>query len=165
VTGRSFETASEILREHDGIELSAKQVRLISEGEGQLLTQERQREVDAFRRREISFGAAETLDLVVVTADGGRVQTRQAENGGHWKEDKVGGVYDAVCRKDPAAASADHYQGAKAGTKTYVASLATWEEFGWMLCVEAWRRGYERAKEKLFISDGAVTPDLLTWRT
>jgi len=156
VTGRSFEGAAEILREHDGIELSAKQVRILSESEGQRVVDERQKEVEVFRKRELSFPANETPELLVVTADGGRVQTRQPENGSAWKEDKVGGVYEATPRKDPAAAAADHYEGAKAQKKTYVASLSTWEEFGWMLCVEAWRRGYERAKEKLFISDGAV---------
>jgi len=156
VTGRSFETAAEILREHDGIELSAKQVRILSESEGQRVVEEWRAEVEAFRRRELSFAGPEAVELLVVTADGGRVQTRQRQEGSAWREDKVGGVYDAIPRKDSAAASADHYEGAKAGTKTYVASLSTWEEFGWMLCVEAWRRGYERAKQKLFISDGAV---------
>jgi hypothetical protein len=156
VTARSFEAAAEILREHGGIELSAKQVRVIGETEGQRVAQERQAEVDAFRRRELRFEAPEVPELIVVTGDGGRIQTRQPENGSAWKEDKIGGVYDALPQKNPAAASAEEYDGAKARTKTYVASLATWEEFGWMLCVEAIRRGYERAKEKLFISDGAV---------
>jgi hypothetical protein len=155
VTGRSFEAAAEILREHDGMALSAKQVRVISEAEGQRVVQQRQREVEAYRKHELSFDAKEALELVVVTADGGRVQTRQRVNGNGWKEDKVGGVYDAIPKKDPAAASADRYEGAKARKKTYVATLATWEEFGWMLCVEAMRRGYERAQDKLFISDGA----------
>ncbi len=156
VTARSFEAAAETLREHDGIELSAKQVRLISEAEGQRAAQERQAEVETFRKREVSFAGTEPLELIVVTADGGRVQTRQPANGSAWREDKVGGVYDAIPQKDPAAASADDYDGAKAKQKTYVASLATWEQFGWMLCVEAMRRGYDRAKGKLFISDGAV---------
>ena len=156
VTARSFETAAEILREHDGIELSAKQVRLISEAEGQRLLQERQAEVEAFRHRELSFAGTEAVELIVVTADGGRVQTRQPQDGSAWKEDKVGGVYDAIPQKDPAAATAEKYEGAKARTKTYVASMAAWEECGWMLCVEAMRRGYDRAKQKLFISDGAV---------
>lgn len=156
VTGRSFGTAAEILREHDGIELSAKQVRILSETEGERVVKERQAEMEAYRRRELSFAGSEAVQLIVVTADGGRVQTRQRANGTAWKEDKVGGVYDAIPKKDPAAASADHYKGAKARTKTYVASLTTWEDFGWMLCVEAMRRGYERAEQKLFISDGAV---------
>lgn len=157
VTGRSFEIAAEILREHDGIALSAKQVRVLSEAEGERVVQQRRREVEAYRKRELSLEAKEAPDLVVVTADGGRIQTRQSVEGNAWKEDKIGGVYDAIPQKDPAATSADHYEGAKAQKKTYVATLATWEEFGWMLCVEARRRGYEHAKDKVFISDGALT--------
>lgn len=156
VVARSFDGAGEILCEHDGIDLSTKQVRVVSEAEGKHVAKERQQEVERYRRRELTFEAGEAAELVVVTADGGRVQTRQPENGTAWKEDKVGGVYDAVPERDPAAAEAEKYHGAKARTKTYVATLAPWEPFGWMLCVEAMRRGYERAKCKLFVSDGAV---------
>lgn len=155
VTARSFEAATDILREHDRIELSAKQVRVIAENEGEKLVEQSEREAESFKQGRLSFAQISTPDLVVVTADGGRVQTRQAENGSLWKEDKIGGVYDASPRKDPSAATADHYEGAKAKIKTYVASLAAWEAFGWLLCVEAMRRGYQSAKDKLFISDGA----------
>ncbi len=156
VSARSFESAAEILREHDGIDLSAKQTRIISEAEGERLVQERQQEVEAFRKRKLSFAETPPVELLVVTADGGRVQTRQRANGTAWREDKIGAVYDAIPRRNPAASSADHYEGAKARQKTYVASMTAWDEFGWMLCVEAMRRGYERARSKLFISDGAV---------
>jgi len=154
-TARSFETAADILREHDGIELSSKQVRVIAEMEGGKLVAQSKREVEAFKTGGLTFAQAPTPDLVVVTADGGRVQTRQAEDDNGWKEDKVGGVYDASPHKDTLAATAEDYEGAKAKIKTYMASMAGWEEFGWMLCVEAMRRGYGHAKDKLFISDGA----------
>lgn len=155
VTARSFEIAADILHEHDGIELSSKQVRIIAESEGEKLVAQSENEVEAFKQGKLTFTQTAAPDLVVVTADGGRVQTRQAENGSMWKEDKIGGVYDASPRKDPSAATAEKYEGAKANIKTYVASLAAWGEFGWLLCVEAMRRGYQHAKDKLFISDGA----------
>jgi len=156
VTARSFEAAAEILKEHDGMSLSAKQVRVISETEGKRLAQERGREAEAFRNGEPVAEPLKAPGLIVVTADGGRIQTRQeGKEGGVWKEDKVGAVYDASPRKDPDAAEAEKYEGAKAGTKTFAASLAGWDEFGWMLCVEALKRGYRKAQEKLFISDGA----------
>lgn len=154
-TARSFETAADILREHDGIELSGKQVRVISEAEGETLVADAKRDVEAFRAGKLTLPSAPEPELVVVTADGGRVQTRQAVDDNAWKEDKVGAVYDASPRKDASAATAEDYEGAKAKIKTYVASMAGWEEFGWMLCVEAMRRGYGHAKDKLFISDGA----------
>lgn len=158
VTARSFEMAAEILKEHAGIELSAKQVRVSSESEGKRVAQMRAREVESFGRGEKIAGPSVAPDLIVVTADGGRIQTRQNDKdteGGEWKEDKVGAIYDASPRKDPAARDAEEYDGAKARTKTFAATMQPWEEFGGMLCVEAYKRGYVQAKEKLFISDGA----------
>jgi len=156
VTARSFEMAAEVLNEHSGIELSAKQVRVSSESEGKRVVAARAAAVESFRKGERLVGPSQTPDLIVVTADGGRVQTRQAdEEGGAWKEDKIGAVYEASPRKDPAAREAEKYEGAKALTKTFAATMQPWEEFGGMLCVEAYKRGYVEAKEKLFISDGA----------
>lgn len=158
VTARSFEMAAEILREHSSIELSAKQVRVSSETEGKRVAEMCQREAASFRKGEKIAGPSAAPDLIVVTADGGRIQTRQGDKdtgGGEWKEDKVGAIYDASPRKDPAARKAEDYDGAKALTKTFAATLRSWDEFGWMLCVEAHKRGYETAKERLFISDGA----------
>lgn len=158
VTARSFAMAAEVLKEHSGIEMSAKQVRVISETEGKALAAERAKEVESFRGGEPVSGPEEPPELIVVVADGGRIQTRQPDEdqeGGVWREDKVGAIYDASPRKDPEAREADKYEGAKARMKTFAASLTDWDEFGWMLGVEAMKRGYAKAKEKLFISDGA----------
>ena len=157
-TARSFELAAEILEEQAGIKLSAKQVRVISETEGKTLVEERAHEVKSFRGGKLIVGPEQPPDLIVVVADGGRIQTRQPDadqEGGVWKEDKVGAIYEASPRKDPEARQAEKYEGAKAQMKTFAASMTEWDEFGWMLCVEAMKRGYAKAQEKLFISDGA----------
>ena len=161
-TARSFAMAADILKEHSGIEMSAKQVRVSSESEGARVAAARAQEVEVFRKGEKIVGPSLAPALIVVTADGGRIQTRQSdkdkeddEKGGVWKEDKVGAIYDASPRKDPAAREAPEYDGAKALMKTYAATMQSWEEFGYMLRVEAHKRGYMEAKEKLFISDGA----------
>ena len=157
-TARSFGMAADILKEHAGIEMSAKQVRVNGEAEGARVAAARALEVDAFRKGGEIAGPGAAADLIVVTADGGRVQTRQDdkdEEGRVWKEDKVGAIYDASPRKDPAACDTEDYDGAKALTKTYAATMQSWDEFGYMLRVEAHKRGYVEAKEKIFISDGA----------
>jgi hypothetical protein len=157
-TARSFAMAADILKEHAGIEMSAKQVRINGEAEGARVAAARAQEVELFRKGENVVGPNTAPDLIVVTADGGRVQTRQGdkdEEGGVWKEDKVGAIYDASPHKDPTARDTEEYDGAKALTKTYAATMQSWEEFGYMLRVEAHKRGYVTAKEKLFISDGA----------
>jgi hypothetical protein len=139
-TARSFGMAADILKEHAGIELSAKQVRVNSEAEGARVAAVRAQEVEVFRKGEKVVGPSTAPALIVVTADGGRVQTRQSdkdkeddEKGGVWKEDKVGAIYDASPRKDPAAREAPEYDGAKALMKTYAATMQSWEEFGYIL--------------------------------
>jgi len=151
---RSFELAAEIMREHDGLAISHKSVRLIAEGEGGLLVAARTHEVATYRRQALTFPAGPARALLVITADGGRVQTRQAERDDRWKENKVGVVYDAVPRPQPAAA-AGAYEGAQAQTKTAVATMASWDEMGWLLRVEAERRGVRHATAVVFLGDGA----------
>jgi len=181
VTAHSFVTASQLLRKHNQIELSDQQVRRISETQGRRVAAERAEQVQAFRKGKPIPEPEQAPELIVVAADGGRIQTRRLDEteedekdvtqqdeksgaqgasqpkkkGGVWKEDKVGAVYEASPQKDPDAREAEEYEGAKARIKTFVATLQSWEEFGWMLCVEALKRGYAKAKEKLFISDGA----------
>lgn len=182
VTSRSFEDAAEIMTVHDMVDLSAKQVRVLAEGEGRRLAQERERQVNAYRSRRLEVKAAQSPGLIVVCADGGRVQTRngfadrgsaereelsaahaekeaidparQQERVERWKEDKIGVVYDAVAKPQPGAAYRE-YRGANAKIKTYVATMRPWEAFGWMLRLEAARRGYAGAKTRLFLADGA----------
>ena len=192
LTAGAFGIAAEVLKKHDKIELSDQQIRRISEKEGKRLVQERRLEVESFRDGKPIAGPEKTPEMIVVVADGGRIQTRQPEEPqqsgkgakqedekgkakpseaeesqrekkrGAWKEDMVGAVYEANPQKNPDARQAEEYDGAKAGLKTFVATLAGCEEFGWMLCVEAIKRGYAKAREKLFLSDG--DPKLRTLR-
>ena len=152
--GRSFEDGREILKEHGAIAMSAKHVRKLAEEEGQLLAYDRWREVESYQQRRLSVKSTEAPDILAVTADGGRVQTRNEDAGNRWKEDKIGVVYDAAPQPQ-AHAEPGAYEGAKAQTKTYVASMENWESFGWMLRLEAERRGYLKARVKLFLADGA----------
>ena len=155
VVGRSFDSGEEILRVHSGIKVSAKHVRSIAEREGRSLAEERGKETVAYREGQLGVGGGEpTPTLMVVTADGGRVQTRALEAKERWKEDKIGIVYDAVAKPQEHAKRGE-YEGAKAHTKTYVATLESWESMGWMLRLEAQRRGYDKAKTKVFVADGA----------
>jgi hypothetical protein len=154
VVGRSFEDGQEILSVHAGIELSAKHVRNIAEKEGRDLVEERGKEVVAYREGRLEDAIVAAPELVVVTTDGGRVQTRAKEANERWKEDKVGIIYDAVARPESHVKPGE-YQGAQARTKTYVATMESWESMGWMLRLEVERRGYAQAKTKVFVADGA----------
>lgn len=156
IVGRSFEDARDMLRELAGILFGRQRIRTLSEREGRRLVEARERAVEAVRADPSTMTSAPAPDLLVITADGGRVHTRQPAPEERWKENRVGVVYDAVARPDPGAKLGE-YEGAKAQVKTYVATMAPWEKFGWMLWVEALRRGYEKAKAVLFLGDGAPT--------
>ncbi|MBI5244850.1 MAG: UPF0236 family protein, partial [Elusimicrobia bacterium] len=154
VVGRSFDDAREMLRALAGILFGRQRIRVLAEREGRRLAEEREKEVKAAQAGHAPKACTAVVELLVITADGGRVHTIQPVPDERWKEDRVGVVYDAVPRPDPAAKLGE-YEGAKAQTKTYVASMEKWEPFGWMLWVEALRRGYEAAKQVLFLADGA----------
>lgn len=154
VVGRSFEDGHEVLMVQAGIMISPKHVRTIAEQEGRRLIDQQRDMVELFQQGKYSPELGQTPVLMVVTCDGGRVQTRHAKKEERWKEDKIGAVYDAIPQPDPSC-SQEEYQGAVARTKTYVATMQSWEEMGWFLRLEAEQRGYCQAKEKVFIADGA----------
>ncbi|MBI5178698.1 MAG: ISKra4 family transposase [Nitrospinae bacterium] len=154
VVARSFEAARDMLRELAGMLFGRQHIRTVSEREGRRIVEERNEEVKAAQAGRGPQACASAPELLVIAADGGRVHTIQPAPDERWKEDRVGVVYDAVPRPDPEAKLGE-YEGAKAQTKTYVASMEKWEPFGWMLWVEALRRGYEAAKQVLFLADGA----------
>ena len=167
------------------VDISAKRVRELAEGEGRKLAEVRDRDAQAYEHHQFEIQPEQSPSLIVICADGGRVQTRTefAERGAkehhgeaaadaqsrqtdgacqpqqeqgkeHWKESKVGVVYDAVAKHQLAAAYGE-YRGAEAKIKTYVATMQPWDRFGWFLRVEAEKRGYVKAKTKLFLAAGA----------
>ncbi|REJ88902.1 MAG: hypothetical protein DWQ34_21035 [Planctomycetota bacterium] len=97
---RSFPQAVDALQELAGIELSAKQVRRMTEQVGQDRLDERKRQVVEFKDKPLmerleSPAGVESPEVGVVMMDGGRYQRRdhfgeEDYDGSHWKEDKVG---------------------------------------------------------------------------
>jgi len=153
----SFETAEHTLEKHRKLVMTSEGIRKHAEAEGRRL-------VEALNARcEAGFtpparlpdGPEGPIPFIVVTCDGGMVQTRHERGEDRWKEGKVGVVYLAEPRPDPKARTAEKYQGANAQVKTYVATMAPWEKLGRLLFLEAWARGYGVAVQKLFISDAA----------
>ena len=154
VVGRSFEDGREILSVHSRMQISAKHVRSVAEMEGRKLTDICREEEAAYREGRLKVEGAQAPELLVVTADGGRVQTKTREVGERWREDKIGIVYDAQAQPQLQAEPGE-YEGARALTKTYAATMGSWETLGWTLRLEAERRGYGGAKARVFIADGA----------
>jgi hypothetical protein len=149
----SFEKASRLLGSLGGLGVSAKQVQLMTERVGTLLaTQRDAATADFLALQPSACPSAEPVALMVITADGGRVQTIQEDPDQKWKEDKIGVVYDAV--PAPESPGLD-YAGPSPLTRSVVATMEPWDTLGDHLSALADRRGYRRARQKVFISDGA----------
>lgn len=156
--GRSFGKAQVTLAKQSRIKLTVEGVRRGAEREGRQVVEDHRAQVQACfeNRGRMSDAPSEPFPLLVITCDGGRVQTRAENPQERWKESKVGCVYDAVPHPDPAARTAEDYTGAQALTKTYTATMESWEYLGRLVFTEACSRGYFQAQEILFISDAAI---------
>lgn len=150
----SFHNASLLLEGLAGLRVSPKQVQLVTERVGALLVERRDEATAAFLGLQSPSSPPERpLDLLVITTDGGRVQTRQAHPKEKWKEDKVGVVYDATPAPERPGR---RYEGPPPATRSVVATMDTWDTLGNHLSALADRRGYAQARQKVFISDGAA---------
>ena len=151
----SFQNAAELLLQLAGLRISAKRVQWTTERVGELLARERDEQTEQFfERRRLDGGppSGEAVKLLVVSADGGRVQTRQDDPDQKWKEDKIGIVYDAEpCPERPGA----DYKGPEPITRSVVGTMESWERLADHLSALAHRRGDEGAGEVVFVSDGA----------
>ena len=142
-----------LLKRLAGLSVSPKQVQLITERNGQRLRAAREQATQAFLSGAAPPEAPEEpARLIVVTADGGRVQTRQTDAQDKWKEDKIGVVYDAVPTPE---SPGEPYHGPAPQTRSVTATLEPWERLGDHLSALADRRGYAHAAQRVFVSDGA----------
>jgi hypothetical protein len=151
----SFPKASAVLWDLAGLRISPKRVQWTTECVGAVLAQERDELTEEFFRHGCTPAAPspqQPIQLLVVSADGGRVQTRQDDPDQKWKEDKVGIVYDAVPCPEQAG---QPYKGPAPLTKSVVGTMHPWGRLGDHLSAVADRRGHTRARQVVFVSDGA----------
>ena len=144
--------ASRLLGSLGGLRVSVKQVQLITERVGAALRVEREKKTSAFLDRTAPESTAAPA-LLVVSADGGRVQTRHNDPSRKWKEDKIGLVWEATPRPERPG---HDYEGPPPGPRSATATVSDWNALGDDLSALAHRRGYDRAAVALFVSDGAV---------
>jgi hypothetical protein len=74
---------------------------------------------------------------------------KQAGQPAHTREAKLGCVFTQTCWDEEGYAIRDP------DSTTYVGAIETAEEFGKRLYLEAWKRGWSRAKKKVVLGDGA----------
>lgn len=148
----SFEKGSRLLRELAGIVLGPRGVHRVSQKVGKALWTQREQSRERFLQGKPLAAPPNPPELLVISADGGRVQTRDKDPGARWKENKVGVLYRAVSRPEPPG---NDYEGPRPLVRTYTATMNDWESMGDYLSQEAAQRGYDQARQKVFIGDGA----------
>jgi hypothetical protein len=150
----SFGKAAILFHSLAGLRITAKQVQLLTERAGEVLVRQRDAATASFLALESLPEPPEaTLELLVITPDGGRVQTLQDTPDERWKEDKIGVVYHATPK--PEVPGTD-YEGPHPIARSVLATMESWEQLGDHLSALADRRGYTHARDKVFVSDGAT---------
>ena len=150
----SFEKAAVIFRSLTGLRITAKKIQLLTERVGAVLVRQRDAATASFMALESHPEPPKApLPLLVITADGGRVQTLQDSPDERWKEDKIGVVYDATPKPEVPDIE---YEGPAPIARSIVATMESWDQLGDHLSALADRRGSPHALDKVFISDGAT---------
>lgn len=157
---QSFDQAALAINEDWGTALDGKQIQRWSEAIGQVVTQVRDAEVQAYEQGHRPATPKNRPALLVIGMDGGRVQTRekQEETGSRWREDKVLAITSYL----PGDGTKEHPP--EPLVTTYVATMGGTEAFGRLVRVEAERRGLRGAGTVLTMGDGGNWIDPLSQR-
>jgi hypothetical protein len=151
----SFERASEAIKKRLNIEVSAKQIQIVSEEVGkEVFEKEKAQAKKAYEKPEEA--APQELPKnrkdgrLYILTDGSQVNTRvEDENGTTWKEMNLGLIF---CDKDVIQRS----DGSQIITKKeYVSYFGSVEEFKKILFAASARAGYGKIKEVVVLGDGA----------
>jgi len=152
----SFERASEAIKKLCKIDISAKEIQIVSEEVGKEVFEKDKAEAkEVFEKPEEAAPQELPKDrkdgrLYIVT-DGSQVNTRvEDENGSTWKEMKLGLIFSD---KDVIKRSDENHIITK---KEYVSFFGSVDEFKKYVFAAAARAGYGKLKEVVVLGDGAA---------
>jgi hypothetical protein len=142
-----------------GLQVTAKAVERTAEAIGEDIARRQQHEMQRAVQLDLPVIVGEAVPLLYVQMDGTGVLVVQKETVGregkqdgqpaHTREAKLGCVFTQT-QCDP-----EGYALRDPDSTTYTGAIETAEEFGKRLYVEAWKRGWSRAHQKVVIGDGA----------
>lgn len=155
----SFDHGREQMKLLAGLEVTTKSVERVAESIGDDIAHEQQQEIDRALQLDLPILIGEAVPILYVQMDGTGVPVVKKETEGrrgkldglpaHTREVKLGCVFtqtkwdkDGYALRDP-------------DSTTYTAAIENAEQFGRRLYVEAWKRGWSRADNKIVIGDGA----------
>jgi hypothetical protein len=154
-----FEQGRQWMEVLAGLEVTTKAVERAAEAVGQDIVAREQQEIQRAVQLDLPMVVGEPVPILYVELDGTGVPVvkketvgRQGKSEGqpaHTRESKLGCVFTETKWDEEGYAVRDPE------STTYVGAIETAEEFGKRLYVEAWKRGWSRAKTKVVLGDGA----------
>jgi hypothetical protein len=154
-----FDRGREQMKVLAGLEVTAKSVERVAEAIGSDIAAGEQREIRKAVQLDLPVIVGEPIPILYVEMDGTGVPVVKKETEGrkgktagqpaHTREVKLGCVFTQT-RWDKKG-----YPIRDPDSTTYTGAIETAEEFGKRLYLEAWNRGWNRAKKKVVIADGA----------
>jgi hypothetical protein len=156
----SFDQGREQLELLAGLEVTAKAVEREAEAIGADIAGREQEQIRRAKQLELPEVCAPVAPVLYIETDGTGIPVVKAETEGrtgknegepaHTREMKLGCVFTQATIDQHGRPVRDE------DSTTYTAAIETAEEFGLRLYTEAWGRGWNRAKKKAVIGDGAV---------
>jgi len=155
-----FAAGCEPMKVLAGLEVPAKAVERAAEAIGAQIAQRDEQEIARAKQLVLPLVSKQNIPEIYVLMDGVQVPVVPAETEGRTgrtegqrartRECKLGCVFTQT--------SVDHEGWAirDPDSTTYVGAIESAEEFGYRVYSEAWRRGWEWAKLKVVLGDGAV---------
>lgn len=141
------------------LEVTTKAVERTAEAVGEDVAREQQQEIHRAVQLDLPLIVGAPVPILYVQMDGTGVPVVKKETEGrkgktegqpaHTREAKLGCVFTQTTWDEEGFAVRDP------DSTTYVGAIETAEEFGKRLYVEAWKRGWSRAANKIVMGDGA----------
>jgi hypothetical protein len=142
-----------------GLQVTTKSVERTAEAIGEDIAQREQQQIQRAVQLHLPIEIGEPIPILYVQMDGTGVPVVKKETQGrlgkmagqpaHTRETKLGCVFTQTHWDKKGYAIRD------ADSTTYTGAIETAVEFGKRIYVEAWKRGWSRAKKKVVIGDGA----------
>lgn len=154
-----FDQGREQLHLLAGLQMTTKSVERAAEAIGADLAQREQQEMDRAVQLDLPLIVGESVPILYVQMDGTGVPVVKKETVGrkgkldglpaHTRELKLGCVFTQTTWDEEGYAIRD------SDSTTYTGAIEPAEQFGKRLYVEAWKRGWSRAAQKVVLGDGA----------
>jgi hypothetical protein len=154
-----FENGREQLKRLAGLDVTTKSVERVAESIGADIARQQQQEIDRAVQLDLPIIVGEPVPILYVQMDGTGVPVVKKETAGrkgkldglpaHTREAKLGCVFTQTTW------DAGGYAIRDPDSTTYTGAIENAERFGKRLYVEAWKRGWSRAQQKVVMDDGA----------